>query len=138
MPGGAQPSEVVSVNAILSCPAGGLLGGMPDPTVLPSLQLPIIPAEEAGSATLAASESLGNPGGEGVPPGPVLKAGTSHNPAKGKQPAQGKQPAKGKQPAQDKPPPEQPFILGEGLPTVPAKLAERIRHGEFVDVAELL
>ena len=138
VPGGAQPSEVVSVNTILSCPAGGLLGGMPDPTVLASLQLLIIPAEEAGNATLAASESLGNPGGEEVPPGPVLKAGMSHNPAKGKQPAQGKQPAKGKQPAQDKPPPEQPFILGEGLPTVQAKLAGRIRRGEFVDMAELL
>ena len=111
---------------------------MPDPTVLASLQLPIISAEEAGNATLAASESLGNPGGEEVPLGPVLKAGTSHNPAKGKQPAQGKQPAKGKQPAQDKPPPEQPFILGEGLPTVAAKLAGRIRRGEFVDMTELL
>ena len=34
--------------------------------------------------------------------------------------------------------PPQPFILGEGLPLVPAKLANKIQKGEFVDMAELL
>ena len=34
--------------------------------------------------------------------------------------------------------PPQPFILGEGLPVVPAKLANKIQKGEFVDMAELL
>jgi len=33
--------------------------------------------------------------------------------------------------------PPQPFILGEGLPLVPAKLANKIQKGEFVDMAEL-
>lgn len=31
-----------------------------------------------------------------------------------------------------------PFTLGEGLPTVPAKLVKKIENGEFVDMAELL
>ena len=31
-----------------------------------------------------------------------------------------------------------PFILGEALPVVPAKLVKRIRRGEYVDMAELL
>lgn len=31
-----------------------------------------------------------------------------------------------------------PFTLGEGLPPVPAKLASKIRRGEYVDMAELL
>ena len=31
-----------------------------------------------------------------------------------------------------------PFILGEGLPTVPAKLVRKIEKGEFLDMAELL
>jgi len=34
--------------------------------------------------------------------------------------------------------PPQPFILGEGLPLVPAKLVNKIQKGEFVDMAELL
>jgi hypothetical protein len=108
---------------------------LPDPAVLANLQLPIIPAEEARNATLAASESLGNPGGEEVPPAPVLKAGTSHNPAKG---SAGKATCKGEAASTRKKKPEQPSILGEGLPTVPAKLAGRIHRGEFVKMAELL
>ena len=31
-----------------------------------------------------------------------------------------------------------PFILGEGLPPIPAKLIAKIQKGEFVDMAELL
>ena len=31
-----------------------------------------------------------------------------------------------------------PFILGEGLPTVPARLVRKIEKGEYVDMAELL
>ena len=31
-----------------------------------------------------------------------------------------------------------PFILGEGLPPIPAKLVAKIQRGEFVDMAELL
>ena len=31
-----------------------------------------------------------------------------------------------------------PFVLSEALPVVPAKLVRRIRRGEFVDMAELL
>lgn len=34
--------------------------------------------------------------------------------------------------------PEKPFILSEGLPPVPHKLAARIWRGEFIDMAELL
>ncbi len=31
-----------------------------------------------------------------------------------------------------------PFVLGEALPVVPAKMVKRILKGEFVDMAELL
>ena len=31
-----------------------------------------------------------------------------------------------------------PFILGEALPLVPAKLVKRILRGEYIDMAELL
>ena len=31
-----------------------------------------------------------------------------------------------------------PFLLGEALPVVPAKLVKKIVRGEFVDMAELL
>ena len=31
-----------------------------------------------------------------------------------------------------------PFLLGEGLPPIPAKLVAKIRKGDFVDMAELL
>ena len=40
--------------------------------------------------------------------------------------------------AKEKEVPPQPFILGEGLPAVLAKLANKIQKGEFVDMAELL
>ena len=40
--------------------------------------------------------------------------------------------------AKEKEVPPQPFILGKGLPAVPAKLANKIQKGEFVDMAELL
>ena len=31
-----------------------------------------------------------------------------------------------------------PFLLGEGLPPIPAKLVAKIQKGDFVDMAELL
>ena len=31
-----------------------------------------------------------------------------------------------------------PFLLGEGLPPIPAKLLAKIQKGDFVDMAELL
>ena len=31
-----------------------------------------------------------------------------------------------------------PFIIGEGVPAVPAKLVSKIKRGEYVDMAELL
>ena len=40
--------------------------------------------------------------------------------------------------AKEKEVPPQPFILGEGFPAVPAKLANKIQKGEFVDMDELL
>ena len=40
--------------------------------------------------------------------------------------------------AKEKEVPPQPFVLGEGLPAVLAKLANKIQKGEFVDMAELL
>ena len=98
---------------------------LPAPAVLASLQLPTIPAEEAGTSTQGVSVAMGNPSGEGASSSPVMKAGTSHNPGKGKQAAQGK----AKQPAQGEAPTDHPFSLGEGLPIVPTKLAGRIRRG---------
>ena len=41
-------------------------------------------------------------------------------------------------PPAKKTPPSPPFIVGEGLPVVPAKLATKIQRGEFVDMADLL
>ena len=43
-----------------------------------------------------------------------------------------------KRPAKQKDVPLQPFIVGEGLPAVPAKLVAKIQRGEYVDMAELL
>ena len=40
--------------------------------------------------------------------------------------------------AKQKDVPPQPFIVGEGLPAVPAKLVAKIQRGEYVDMAELL
>lgn len=34
--------------------------------------------------------------------------------------------------------PPQPFIVGEGLPAVTAKLVAKIQRREYVDMAELL
>ena len=31
-----------------------------------------------------------------------------------------------------------PFVLGESLPVIPARLVRKILHGDFVDMAELL
>ena len=33
---------------------------------------------------------------------------------------------------------EKPFMLGESLPVVPAKLVKKIKKGEFLDMSELL
>ena len=44
----------------------------------------------------------------------------------------------GKQPVTKKRPPAPPFVLGEGLPIIPAKLVNKIQQGEFVDMADLL
>ena len=65
---------------------------------------------------------------------PQLKGGSSHNPEKGKQPSRGKDApvAQEKEAAA-----YQAFILGEGVPPVPAKLVGKICHGEFVAMAEL-
>ena len=41
-------------------------------------------------------------------------------------------------PPAKKTPPPPPFIVGEGLPVVPAKLATKIQRGELVDMAGLL
>lgn len=67
---GAQPSNVVSINAILPCSEGGSLGVLPNPVELASLQLPTILVEEAGSSIQAVSESMGNPNGKGASSAP--------------------------------------------------------------------
>lgn len=41
-------------------------------------------------------------------------------------------------PAKQRDVPLQPFIVGEGLPAVPAKLVAKTQRGEYVDIAELL
>ena len=41
-------------------------------------------------------------------------------------------------PAKQKDVPLQPFIVGEGLPAVAAKLVAKIHRGEYVDMAEHL
>lgn len=41
-------------------------------------------------------------------------------------------------PPAKKAPPAPPFVLGEGLPVIPAKLTAKIQRGEFVDMADLL
>ena len=35
-------------------------------------------------------------------------------------------------------PPATPFIVGEGLPVVPAKIVAKIQRGEFLDMVDLL
>lgn len=48
------------------------------------------------------------------------------------------QPGKAEGRATTEPLEAQPFVLSEALPVVPAKLANRIRKGEYVEMAELL
>ena len=50
----------------------------------------------------------------------------------------GPSPTSGKMPSQAERCAPQPFIVGEGLPVVPAKLVAKIHRGEYVDMAELL
>ena len=102
--GSAQPSELVSVNAISPCPCRWLTRGAARPRGAGEPATADNPAKEAETSTQGVSEALGNPSGEGASSAPVMKAGTSHNPEKGKQSAQGK----AKQPAQG----ETPFSLG--------------------------
>ena len=132
-PGASDQGGVVCVARVTWCvpdPVGASLGLLPDPAVVADLGLPIIPRAEVDAPAALASASLeGDPHVE--PAAPLLKAGSSHNPEKGKQPRQGKtQPTEAQA--------QRSFVLGEGLPPVPAKLVEKIRRGEFVDMAELL
>ena len=113
--------------------AGVSLGVLPDPAVVEDLGLSLIPRDEGGSSSAGVSASLGETVAD--PVAPLLKGGSSHNPEKGKQPRRGKDAPV----AQEKDGAAyQAFILGEGLPPVPAKLVGKICRGEFVDMAELL
>ena len=96
-----------------SAGGGERLGDMPPPTVVESLDLPVVEGggTESGSCsqttTVSVEGSVVDP-----PPVPVIREPSDSLP--------------------------QPFVLSEGLAPIPAKLVARILRGDFVDMAELL
>lgn len=89
-------------------PSGDALGAMPDVSTIQQLGLPV--ADGTPSVGMAAG---GEPGA-GQPSTSKAAGGTEPQST------------------------IKPFILSEGLPPVPHKLAARILKGEFIDMAELL
>lgn len=102
-------------------PAGTGLGTLPEPEDVASLNLPVIQEPSEGSETARAAKALAKAderttGPEGVLPSqPSTKEGERSNSSE-----------------------IGAFVLGEGLPPVPAKLVAKILKGEFIDMAELL
>ena len=99
------------ITAALFSSLGGGLGEMPDGGAIQQLGLPV--ADERCV--------------HGAPPlvlggGPITEVGAGESTGS----------------SATKTPLNKPFILSEGLPTVPYKLTVRILKGEFVDMAELL
>ena len=112
-------SESWSGALIFSC-TGAPLGDMPDPRDIRHLGLPIAadgPTVDAGTAAVQPPPSTEGTGAWGGTNG-----GTSGG--------------AGEKPVEK--PVEKPFILSEGLPPVPHKLASKILWGEYIDMAELL
>ena len=104
---------------IFSC-TGAPLGDMPDPRDIRHLGLPITadgPTVEAGTVAVRPPPSTEGTGAWG---------GTSGGTSGGA----------GEKPVEN--PVEKPFVLSEGLPPVPHKLASKILRGEYIDMAELL
>ena len=86
---------------------------MPDSAVIQNLGLPGVDKQSVVSAPEAASEG-GRPSDQQLGAVPVPKAKDSSST------------------------PQQPFVLSEGLAPVPTKLVDKIIHGDFVDMGELL
>ena len=104
-------------------PVGSRLGAMPPPAVLSTLALgstggPGTPGggEPAGAGTGGPPDSAGGQPLQPATPstGPVAGLGADGETAAG------------------------PFVLGEGIPPVPAKVVARIWKGEYIDMADLL
>ena len=89
-------------------PTGVELGGIPDTEVVQQLHLPVTEDPPEGGTPVREGET-------GLLPTVTLPGEGSSTKSSHK-----------------------PFILIEGLPPVPYKLAEKILRGEFVDIAELL
>ena len=108
-------------------PAGRALGVSPTVEELAELHLPVFgggPPPAGGSDPPAGLEprvGAGTPATSQVPTG----AATTPTPPPGGSAAAAESVST-------------PFILGEGLPTVPARLVRKIEKGEFLDMAELL
>lgn len=102
-------------------PAGTGLGTLPEPEDVASLNLPVIQEPSEGSETARVAKALAKAdertaGPEGMLPSqPATKEGERSNSSE-----------------------IGAFVLGEGLPPVPAKLVAKILKGEFIDMAELL
>ena len=102
-------------------PASTLLGALPEPDDVARLNLPVIqvPGDGSGTAWAAnalakAEERIADP--ESMTPNqPAVKEGEKSSSSE-----------------------TGAFMLGEGLPPVPAKLVAKILKGEFVNMAELL
>ncbi len=91
---------------------GGGLGSVPPPESIASLSLETFTGAAAGTETEPAGGRGGAKDGGAVPPSMTRP--------------------------EAEPVVMQPFVLSEALPVVPAKLAHRIRKGEYVEMAELL
>ena len=105
-----------------------MLGELPPPDRLATLDLPLTSREEDGGSSAAVVESLAQHASEALADGkPSEKA-----PVKGG----------GKMSEKDKASlpsgSTSPFLLSECLPPVPAKLVAKIVKGDYVDMAELL
>ena len=95
------------------------LGKLPDSGLIAALKLPTFSGGDSNASKSATTANSGDTSGS--------KTASPANPA-------GNQATTKKATSGD----TSPFTLGEGLPPVPAKLASKIRRGEYVDMAELL
>lgn len=102
-------------------PAGTVLGTLPQPEDVARLNLPVIQEPSEGPETARAANVLAKADERiAVPEGMLLSQPATKEGERSNSSEIGS------------------FVLGEGLPPVPAKLVAKILKGEFIDMAELL
>ena len=102
-------------------PAGTVLGTLPQPEDVARLNLPVIQEPSDGPETARAANALAKADERiAVPEGMLPSQSATKEGERSNSSEIGA------------------FVLGEGLPPVPAKLVAKILKGEFIDMAELL